>query len=138
MRYEVALLILLVVYLLWQIYVMKTREDGICFCMQVREILKVNEEVEKIEAEDTDELITSTFYGRYFLIEYDCEKPRSYFAQMENAVMKIMKQYDKIANKEFDFTTEDWTFIRENYQLLEDLKCQLRYQKWVRGFYMTV
>lgn len=122
----IALLVLLVVLMIWEFSARAIKVNAVCFCEQVRELMEVLQ-----LAEEGD--LNGVFYGRHFTIEYTEKNEKSFFFQMDLAVATVLDQYDKIANRESNFTENDWEFIQDNFHDFENLQVQLRNFKWKRG-----
>ena len=53
--------------------------------------------------------------------------------QIEYALAVMFDQYDVIEKMEYDFAEEDWDYIQEQHQKLQNIENNLRYEKWVHG-----
>lgn len=135
MRYEEVLVLILLVglALYWNNVIQKQRfEKGVRFCRKVIDLKRVYSKVNNLERENSTKQEKIT--GVYYQMSYDPQKPQKFFEQMEFGIINAMYEYDAIRNQEFNFTEEDWNYISQQLEELNQLNRDIRYETWRRGF----
>lgn len=130
MKVEFILLLLLLVW--WIIFNRYTKwrlELGIDFCARSEELIGIYNDYKNLESQNG----TFELGQRYFVAEYNSEEIKEFFMQMEYALAVMFDQYDVIEKMEYDFAEEDWNYIQEQHQKLQNIENNLRYEKWVHG-----
>lgn len=135
MRYEIIIVLTILVSLV--LYVKNTKQTqrlktGIRFCNKVIDLRQAYEEIRKVEADSS--IKKRRFEGKYFQIEYESQKPKKFFTQMEFGIANAWDEYDKIKDQEFKFTEEDWDCITRKWQDLKELDREIKLENWKRGY----
>lgn len=123
------LLLLLVWCFIFRRYTKRRIELGIDFCARAEELIGIYNAYKSLESQNG----SFELGQRYFVAEYNSDEIKEFFTQMEYALAVMYDEYDIIEKMEYDFTEEDWDYIQEQRQKLQNIENSLRYEKWMHG-----
>jgi len=104
------------------------------FCTLVGEVQSITNKVAKIRKDETICNVEQAILEDHVILIFEPEDYGAYFLQMELLIATIEELYGRIEPRKRHFREEDWEKVENRKKQFEDLKAQIRYEEWEKGY----